>query len=210
MIEPRTLLLATTNHGKLREVQAVLAGLPMRLITLEDVLAMPEPVEDGLTFEANAALKAVYYSMRAGVWALADDSGLEVDALDGAPGVISARYANSTATTRAERDLDNNRRLIYELRNIPEDRRTARFRCALALADGNRIVASATGAIEGRIIDEPRGRNGFGYDPHFFVPELGCTTAELPPTQKTQISHRGRALAALRGWFSELELRISD
>jgi XTP/dITP diphosphohydrolase len=195
---PLTILLATTNGGKLREVAAVLADLPVRLATLDDFPSLPEPQEDGDTFEANALLKARHYARLSGVWALADDSGLEVDALGGAPGVVSARYAGCDAPAREDRDAANNARLLSELRNTPIEKRTARFRCALALCDGDRLVATAIGAVEGLIIDDARGDNGFGYDPHFLIPEFGLTTAEMPPDQKNRISHRGRALAALR------------
>ncbi len=193
----RTILLATTNRGKLREVAAVLADLPVKLLTLDEFPAMAEPAEDGDTFEANARLKAEHYARLSGVWSLADDSGLEVDALGGAPGVRSARYADSQAPPREDRDAANNARLLAELRDVPPERRTARFRCALALSDGRRIIAEARGVVEGVIIDDARGQNGFGYDPHFFMPEFGLTTAEMPPAQKNRISHRGRALIVM-------------
>ncbi len=201
------ILIATGNPSKAREIIAVLShhepGSPRvpvhwrRLDELPELI--PEPAEDADSFEANAALKARYYSRWAGLWTLADDSGLEVDALGGVPGVRSARYAElPERAPRTERDAANNRKLVEALRGIPPERRTARFRCALALADGDRILITAEGVIEGRIIDQPRGRNGFGYDPHFIVPELDKTTAELEPEYKNRISHRGRALLALR------------
>ena len=190
MVAEPTILLATTNPGKLREVKAVLAGLPVRLVGLADFPDMPEPVEDAPTFEGNARIKALYYADQTGVCALADDSGLEVDALDGAPGVHSARYAGVGAGNAA-----NNAKLIEALQSTPQERRTARFRCVVVLARAKEVLAVGRGAIEGVIIDEPRGANGFGYDPHFFVPSLGRTTAELPPEHKNRISHRGRALA---------------
>jgi len=197
-----TILIATTNEGKLREVQAVLAGLPARFVGLSGFPDVPQPVEDADTFEGNARSKALYYAAKTGVWALADDSGLEVDALGGAPGVYSARYAGEDAG-----DAANNAKLIEALRGIPSAQRTARFRCVVALARGEEVCAIGRGAIEGVIIDEPRGANGFGYDPHFLVPSLGKTTAELPPEHKNRISHRGRALADL---MPQLEGLLAD
>jgi len=187
------LLIATSNKGKLREVRAMLEALGVEVIGLTDIDAIEEPVEDGDTFDANARKKAIHYAAASGLWALADDSGLEVDALDGAPGVYSARYAGEDAD-----DMANNARLIRELQAIPEANRTARFRCAMALATSDKVVvATSSGTIEGVIIDEPRGHNGFGYDPHFFIPDQDRTAAELPPVQKNRISHRGQALAAI-------------
>jgi XTP/dITP diphosphohydrolase len=186
------ILVATRNPGKLREVRAILGEFGVGFGTLADFDDLPEAVEDGDTFEANAEAKAKHYSRLTGLWTLADDSGLMVDALDGAPGVRSARYAGAHGDDEA-----NNARLIAALAGVPADRRTARFCCAVALADGDRILARGAGVIEGRIIDQPRGDNGFGYDPHFLVPEFGVTTAEMPPEQKNRISHRGRALQAI-------------
>ncbi len=189
MVTPRVIVLATTNPGKLREVSAVFDVAGAALKSLSDFPAHPEPIEDGTTFAANAAIKACYYSRMTGHWALADDSGLVVDALDGAPGILSARYAGTPGDDQA-----NNAKLVQALAGVPDDRRSARFRCAVALADGETILATAEGVIEGQIIDHPRGGNGFGYDPHFLVPELGLTTAELTPDEKNRRSHRGQAL----------------
>ncbi len=196
-----TLLIATSNRGKLREVRGVLGDLAIRLRALDEFPAIEEPVEDEQTFAANARLKAIYYARHTGCWALADDSGLEVDALDGAPGVHSARFAGAPCDDDA-----NNAKLIAALRDVPVARRTARFRCAITLADGGGVLAEAFGVIEGVIVDTARGDNGFGYDPHFFVAELGKTTAELAPAVKNRVSHRGRALAAIR---PELERILS-
>jgi XTP/dITP diphosphohydrolase len=193
MMTPPTLVIATTNPGKLREVTAMLAGLPLEIRTLADFPPIPAPKEDGPSFEANARLKAQYYAARLGAWVLADDSGLEVAALGGEPGVHSARFAGDQTG-----DAANNALLIRRLRDVPPDRRSARFRCVMALADPSQVLAVAEGAIEGVIVDEPRGSNGFGYDPHFFVPVFGMTTAQMPPEQKNRVSHRGRALAAIR------------
>lgn len=204
---PVEILIATANPGKAREIEAVLNqafadARPEPVIRWRTLRELPapitEPEEDRDTFAGNAARKARHYSTKTGLWTLADDSGLEVDALGGAPSVRSARYADLPETaSRAVRDPANNRKLLEQLKGVPVERRTARFRCALALADGDRLLATAEGAIEGRIIDEPRGDGGFGYDPHFLVPALGKTTAELSAAQKNRISHRGRALRAM-------------
>ena len=196
------ILIATGNPSKVKEIVAVLGSGPVtgiQWLCLSDLgRPIAEPFEDGATHEQNASLKARYYSKAAGMWALADDSGLEVDALGGEPGVHSAYYARESAgRPRPERDAANNAKLTAALRGMPEERRSARFRCCLALADADRIVAMAEGQVAGIIMDEPRGENGFGYDPHFLIPELGKTTAELTPDQKNKISHRGRALIAM-------------
>jgi XTP/dITP diphosphohydrolase len=159
----------------------------------------PEPVEDGPTFRANAEIKARHYARQSGLWTIADDSGLEVDALDGEPGVHSARYAGLPRSDRA-----NNALLIERLRDVPADRRAARFRCVVVLSDPERILAWAEGHVDGRIIDEPRGDSGFGYDPHFRVASAGMTAAELAPEQKNAVSHRGQALRGLRDQMLDL------
>ncbi len=192
MSRPRALLLASTNRGKLRELQQIMAGEPLTVLTLADFPGIEPPAEDTDSFMGNAVRKAEYYARRTGQWTLADDSGLEVDALGGAPGVHSARFAGQHGD-----DAANNRKLVAALRGVPPERRTARFRCAAVVSDGSNVIASAEGAVCGRIIDEPRGENGFGYDPHFLLPERGVTTAELPPEEKHRISHRGQALRAI-------------
>ena len=189
MTEPRSLLVATTNPGKLREVRDVLATLPLRLLCLADLAPVPEPPEEGPTFEEIAIHKASYYASTTGCLTLADDSGLEVDALGVAPGVHSARYAGQPRD-----DAANNRKLIAALADVPLAQRTARFRCAVALADSKSLIGTASGFVDGIIVDKPVGSNGFGYDPHFYVPALGCTTAQMPPALKNSISHRGKAL----------------
>ncbi|MCK6458027.1 MAG: RdgB/HAM1 family non-canonical purine NTP pyrophosphatase [Phycisphaerae bacterium] len=202
---PRRILIATGNPGKLREIVAVLtepgAGDVLSRVEwlgLTDLPRhVPEPPETETTFAGNAAAKAMYYARETGLWTLADDSGLEVDALDGAPGVTSARYAG-VAGERTVVDAANNRKLVAALAGVPAERRTARFRCALALCNGRRIVATAEGVVHGRIIDQPRGRGGFGYDPHFLIDELGRTTAELSAEEKNRVSHRGRAVREIR------------
>lgn len=197
------LLLATRSAGKIREIEQLSRGAGWRWRGLNEFPDVPEAVEDGSTFRENALRKAAFYSQQTGLIALADDSGLEVDALSGEPGVHSAYYAGMPRD-----DAANNRKLVAALRGVPLDRRTARFRCAMTLADGAAILAETDGAIEGVIIDEPRGANGFGYDPHFLVPELGRTTAELPPDQKNEISHRGRALRAMFRRMAMLHLEL--
>jgi len=192
VVEP-TLLIATTNVGKLREVRAVLEGAAVRLTSLADHPGIEEAIEDGETFEENARAKALHYAQLTGGWTLADDSGLEVDALDKQPGIHSARYAGAGSDDGA-----NNAKLMAALRGVPEHRRSARFRCSVAFANPDGVVATACGAVEGRIVDEPAGENGFGYDPHFFVPERGMTAAQMPPDLKNRISHRGQALMAIK------------
>jgi XTP/dITP diphosphohydrolase len=186
------LLIATSNPGKLREIEALFAGLPLHFEDLHQYPDLPAAVEDADTFMGNAEIKALHYAGHTGLPALADDSGLEVDCLGGRPGVQSARFAGRHGDDRA-----NNAKLIELLRDVPLEERSARFRCALVVADGGAVLARAEGAIEGLIIDEPRGENGFGYDPHFLVPDLGKTTAELAPEHKNSISHRGQALRSI-------------
>ncbi len=209
------ILIATNNPGKAREIAAVLseetdAERHIRWHTLADLdQPIDEPVEDRDTFAGNSQLKATYYSKHSGMITLADDSGLEVDALNGAPGVHSAYYAKlSGKPSRAERDAANNKKMIAALQGVPDEQRGARFRCILTLANGDDVLAQSSGAIEGRIIDEPRGAGGFGYDPHFLVPELNKTTAELDPAHKNRISHRGNALRALRQELQNLLARL--
>ncbi len=206
------ILIATNNPGKFREIIAVLSNgdaaqhPPINWISLAD-LASPieEPREDGETFLANATLKATHYSRKSGMWALADDSGLEVDALSGEPGVHSAYYDRAAAhLPRSERDQANNARLVASLRKVPLEQRAARYHCVLVLADGDRVLATADGVFEGRMIDTPRGGGGFGYDPYFLVPERNQTVAELPAEEKNRISHRGLALREMRAKLRDL------
>lgn len=207
------ILIATGNPSKLREMKAVLSGAAARRVDpepvgvasiaanvewvgLESLASVPqEPEETGSTFLENATLKAVFYSRATGMPALADDSGLEVDALGGAPGVASAYFDERFADRpRAERDAANNARLISEIAAFPPDRRTARYRCVLVLADGDRVLATAEGSLEGLIVTGPMGAGGFGYDPYFFLPTHGQTVAQLSADEKNVISHRGVAL----------------
>jgi len=171
----------------------ILTGLPVKLSSLDDRPAMPEPIEDADTFEGNARIKALHYARLADCWTLADDSGLEVDALGGRPGVYSSRYAGPSCDP-----LANNAKLVAALASVPLERRTARFCCTVALASSTEVLATTRGVVEGLIVDDPRGSNGFGYDPHFWVPQWGMTTAEMTPEQKNRISHRGHAVTAIR------------
>jgi non-canonical purine NTP pyrophosphatase (RdgB/HAM1 family) len=185
----RMLLIATGNKGKFTEIAAELSSRGVEFLSLADLPKIPECEETGPTFEENAVQKARYYATHFNILTLADDSGLEVDALGGHPGVLSARYAGTPCD-----DLANNAKLVRELAGISNEERTARFRCVMALVDsaGN-LIGTTQGAIEGIIIDTPRGQNGFGYDPHFFVPRLNKTTAEITREEKNEISHRGQA-----------------
>ncbi|GAB4191071.1 MAG: XTP/dITP diphosphatase [Phycisphaeraceae bacterium] len=203
------LLIATGNPHKLDEMRAILDDATVSLRCLADLPEpIDEPVEDGETFEANAELKARYYAKATGMLCLADDSGLEVDALHGEPGVRSARYSNTNGQ-RAERDTANCALLMKNLDGVPAEQRTARFVCAMALVDGRAeddpLVALVRGTMEGRIItpdqaEDPahpergRGHNGFGYDPLVYLPDRGKTVAELSSEDKNAISHRGNAL----------------
>lgn len=196
------ILIATGNAGKAKEFREMLGsdGIAWRdLSTFRQLI----PVEEtGSTFQENARLKAAGYAAQAKMWALADDSGLEVDALNGNPGVYSARWAEKNQTGSG--DAANNATLLDQLRAVPDDKRTARFVCVLALSDETgRIVLTARDSMEGRILHAPRGSNGFGYDPLFLVENLGKTTAELDPDEKHRISHRGKALRKLRELMHE-------
>ena len=194
-----TLYIASTNPGKLRDFAAA-ADDRISLAPLPGLAAIPAPAEDEPTFEGNARLKAIYYSQRApGEIVLADDSGLEVDALGGAPGVRSARYAEDlrfTSSSVSDPDQRNNLCLQQALAGVSVPR-SARYRCVLAAARDGRILFTAHGAVEGEILTVPRGDQGFGYDPLFYIPSLEKTMAELDTATKLSFSHRGRAFAAL-------------
>jgi XTP/dITP diphosphohydrolase len=181
---------ATGNAGKLREFRLAGELLGIDVEPLADLKSMEAPEEDGATFEENARLKAVYYSRFAPGLLFADDSGLEVDALGGEPGVRSARYAGLKAT-----DQDNNRLLLERLGDNPN--RTGRFVCVIALAEGGEVGRTFRGEVEGEILREPRGPGGFGYDPLFYYPPFGCTFGEVEGSRKFDVSHRGKALRYL-------------
>ena len=184
----RDLLLATTNVYKLEEYRAIFSDLPYRLLSPRDIQLDMEVEETGATFAENAELKVHAYARASGLLTLADDSGLEIDALGGAPGVFSARFAGRE-TSYQERF----RLILEQLKGLPVGQRGARFRCAIALAEPSSYIRVVEGVIEGVIADAPRGEHGFGYDPIFLVPEIGKTTAELEASDKHLISHRGRA-----------------
>lgn len=203
------IVVATGNPGKLAELDRILDGLPVELVPMSE-LGLDSPVEDGDTFEANALLKARAASQATGLAALADDSGLQVDALDGAPGVRSARYAADDPATDGDDDGANSRRLVRELQGVPEADRTARFVCVAALAAPDGREWTERGTMEGRIIDEPRGTAGFGYDPHFVAEGETRSNAELSPAEKNARSHRGAAFRAMRQHVEALVARGSQ
>lgn len=189
----RKILVATHNPGKLEEYRALLAENPVTFISLADLGITDDIAETGDSFEENAVLKALSYFRLSGLPTLADDSGLEVDALQGAPGIYSSRYAGPGAT-----DVDRYQKLLHELRGVPEEKRTARFRCVVAFARSEESLITREGACEGTILEAPRGSGGFGYDPVFFIASEGAAMAELPAERKNQISHRAEALRKLR------------
>ncbi|MBI2854493.1 MAG: RdgB/HAM1 family non-canonical purine NTP pyrophosphatase [Chloroflexi bacterium] len=192
---PRKLLIATNNKGKLQEYRHLLLGLPCELVSLAGEGIKEASNEEGQTFEENAALKAREYASRSGCLMLADDSGLEVDALGGRPGVHSARYGGET-TDEGRIGL-----LLRELNRLPQEQRTARFVCVIAIDYGGPDVASFRGECGGVILFEPRGKHGFGYDPVFYLPQLGKSMAELSFEEKNEVSHRANAARQARGFL---------
>jgi XTP/dITP diphosphohydrolase len=212
----KRVLVATSNPGKIRDLIGAALARNVGVETLPDFTALPEVIEDGETFEANARKKAEHYSKHAGgELVIADDSGLEVDALGGAPGVRSARYAadehvgpsgesqGSAAERNNSADEANNARLLRELHNVPDEYRTGRFVCVIAAARNGHTLATFHGRAEGFILRMPRGSNGFGYDPLFYFPEIGKTFAELTAQEKAQYSHRGAAFRQFLQWEDE-------
>lgn len=194
------LLVATSNAGKLREIRGILAGLPVDIVSLDAFPGVAPPAESGSTFAENARQKAVYYADACRMIAVAEDSGLEVDALGGDPGVHSARFGGMVGA------YPRKFQIIYErLRERQSPASPARFVCALAVAHDRHILFEARGVIEGRIADAPRGSGGFGYDPIFYYPPFGCTLAELPEEQKARVSHRGHAFRQLRAFLERRE-----
>ncbi|MCC6905893.1 MAG: XTP/dITP diphosphatase [Anaerolineae bacterium] len=193
------ILVATHNPGKLREYAELLADLNLHWLTLDDAGITFEVEETGTTFEENARLKAVEYARSSGMLTLADDSGLEVEALGGEPGVYSARYGGNGYD-----DIGRYRLVLEKLAATPAPRRQARFRCVIAICTPTGDVHTAAGSVEGLIADGPRGSNGFGYDPIFFVEDYGRTMAELPPETKNRISHRARAIQAIHETLAAL------
>ncbi len=185
----RTIIFATSNQNKMREIREILAGLHLNILSMKEAGIEADIVEDGKSFEENAQIKAETIRNISGEIVLADDSGLEIDYLGGEPGIYSARYMGEDTSYHVK-----NGSLIERLNGVPDEERTARFVCAVAAAFPDRETQVVRGTIEGRIGYEEAGENGFGYDPIFYVPEYGCTTAELDPEKKNEISHRGKAL----------------
>ena len=192
------IVFASGNEGKVREIREMLKGMGIELVSLSNYAGVPEIVEDGKSFLENALKKAKIVSEFTGETVLADDSGLQVEVLGGEPGIYSSRYAGEKAT-----DEENNTKLLAKLKNIPQEKRTAFFRCALVLYRLDGSYDYFEGKWNGQIIDERRGNNGFGYDPIFFVPELKKTAAELPSEIKNKVSHRGQAFAQLKKAIGE-------
>lgn len=195
----RRLVIATNNPGKAREIAKILSDTGFDICSLSDYLPMSEPEETATTFAGNAEIKALAAANHTGELAIADDSGLVIDALDGAPGVYSSRFAGEGTT-----DEERNAKVLELLKDVPDDERTARFTAVAAVAEPGRIIGTVEGTVEGIITHEPRGTNGFGYDPIFYVKELGKTTAELSPDEKNLISHRGKAFRAAKEILSRI------
>jgi len=189
MIKTNGIVIGTHNKNKRDEIRKILNGMSLTLLGLEDFDNLPDVIEDGVTFEENASKKALQLARFCKMCVMADDSGLEIDALDKQPGVFSSRYCGED-TGYEEKCL----KLFEELEGVPLDRRTARFRCAIALADPDKLHFVVEASCEGIITTEPRGKNGFGYDPIFYIPEYKQTMAELEPSVKNRISHRALAL----------------
>ena len=190
---PKRILIGTTCEAKWREIVELLGDLPCKLLGPEDVGELPEVVEDGSTFEQNACKKACELARHFRLAVLADDSGLEVDALGGRPGVLSRRYQGEGAT-----DEENNLKLLAEMEGVPEKQRTARYRCVVALATTRGLQLTADGVCEGRIAVEPQGTNGFGYDPLFYYSPYGATFGTADLSLKNRVSHRAQAVRRLR------------
>jgi XTP/dITP diphosphohydrolase len=191
------LLLASQNPGKLEEMRVLAAGLPFRVIGPREIGIVDAPEETGRSFLENARIKALAYARRSGRLAVADDSGLSVDALSGEPGLFSSRFGGEGAS-----DNERNRLLLEKLRGVPEALRGARFTSAVAVARDGAVLFEAEEHVRGRIAEEPRGANGFGYDPLFFYPPFGRTFGEVPREEKDRVSHRGKAFARLREFLA--------
>ena len=197
----RRLLVATTNQGKLREIQELLGGTPAVLVSLSDLPAVDPPEETGVTFAENARLKALAYAQLTNELTVAEDSGLVIDGLDGEPGVHSARFLRPDATYPERFD-----EIARRLAGRPEAARRARFICALALADARSVLFETAGVVQGTILDRPRGTGGFGYDPIFFHAPYGRTLAEVSQAEKLAVAHRGQAFRAFAAWLSSSHL----
>jgi XTP/dITP diphosphohydrolase len=193
------LLLASQNPGKLNEMRQLVAGLPLRVVGPRDLGILGSPEETGSSFVENATIKARHYARASGLLSVADDSGISVDALGGGPGLYSSRFGGEGAS-----DLERNRLLLERLRGVPPERRGAHFTSAVVAARGDEVVFSAQEEVHGRIAEETRGENGFGYDPLFFYPPFGRTFGEVPREDKDRVSHRGKAFARLRSFLEGL------
>ncbi len=201
---PPKLLIATTNAHKARELAALMGDLPFQITTPQEEGIRLDVEETGSTFEENATLKAQAFAKASGLLSLADDSGIEVDALGGAPGIYSSRYAGPGAT-----DEDRVQFLLEQLGNVPVEERQGRFRCVVAVADPEGGVSLFQGTVEGVIAFQPAGSNGFGYDPIFLLPDRRCTTAQLSPEEKNRISHRGQAARAAADTLRRMTARTT-
>jgi XTP/dITP diphosphohydrolase len=204
----RRILVATTNPGKLAELSDLLGTINQQIewCCLKSFPEIGEIVEDGRTFAENAQKKALGYAKATGLWTIADDSGLVVDALNGEPGVYSARYAADVCASDNRKDIDvaNTKKVLVHLKDTPDKDRTARFMCSLCLAAPGNILLETEGAVEGTINHSPVGENGFGYDPIFYIPSLNQTAAQLDHRKKNRISHRGHAIAKLKPLLENL------
>lgn len=194
----KRIVLATKNKGKIKEMRELLAPMNIEVLSLADFSPVDDAEENGATFAENAMLKARYYFAHTGTPCLADDSGLEVDALGGRPGVYSARYSGEDAT-----DAANNAKVLREMEGIEKDKRTARFRCAMAFV-GEGVELTTDGTCEGTLLTEERGQGGFGYDPIFYVPKFDRTLAEMSSEEKNSISHRGAAVRKMADLIAEM------
>jgi XTP/dITP diphosphohydrolase len=200
MLGMSDLLLASQNPGKLNEMRLLVDGLPFRVVGPREIGIHDSPDEPGATFLENARIKALHYARRSGLLTVADDSGLSVAALDGAPGLYSSRFGGEGAS-----DADRNRLLREKLRDVPWERRGARFTSAVVVASGEAVPFEAQEHVEGKIAPEPRGASGFGYDPLFFFEPFGRTFGEVPQAEKDRVSHRGKAFARLREFLGSLQ-----
>jgi len=199
----RKILVASTNPGKVTELSAMLEA-DVKWLTLGDFSDIAEIKEDGLTFTENACKKAIGYARATGLWTIADDSGLVIDALEGGPGIESARFCGEICEDRKLIDHKNIAKVLELLEDVPTEKRTARFVCSLCLASPEEILIETQGTLEGLIAEKEIGENGFGYDPIFFVPHLNKTVAQLSPEEKNAISHRGNAIRKLKPLLNEL------
>ena len=199
----RKILVATTNPGKIAELKAMLDA-DVKWLSLADFSNIAEVKEDGATFVENACKKAIGYAKATGLWTIADDSGLVIDALQGGPGIESARFCSQKSGDRELIDRRNIAKVLKLLKGLPPEKRTARFVCCLCLASPEEILIQTQGTLEGLIIDRPIGENGFGYDPIFFLPQLGETVAQMTREEKNAISHRGSAIRKLKPLLDKL------